>query len=257
MSSWAQKRQLTYLGGVVVVIMLAVFFPLYTFLSKEPTCFDGKQNGVETGIDCGGVCSVRCPSEIADPIVHWVRSFKVGDGVYDIAALVENINSFGASEVLYQFRAYDEKNLLIQEHMGKTFALPNDRWIIFSAGIDTGKRIPNRVFIDFLEKGTWVSVDLSESDVPMLRVAGQYFEERDGKPRLSATIANESPFAIDAIEVVALISDKDENVLGVSRTYIETLPKYGEKTVVFTWREPFVDVPAEIDIFPRVNYVSQ
>lgn len=28
----------------------------------DPTCFDGKQNGGETGIDCGGVCDSICPS---------------------------------------------------------------------------------------------------------------------------------------------------------------------------------------------------
>jgi hypothetical protein len=256
MSSWAKKRQIGYLSGILAVFALLVSVPLYSYITKPPTCFDGKQNGEEGGVDCGGICMVQCLTDVSDPIIHWARAFKVEDGLYDVAALIENINDVGTSEMLYQFKMYDENNLLIQDRMGKSFALPHDKWVIFEGRINTGEREPNRVFIEFVEAGTWVQMDIAEEDMPTLSVTGQRLEEKNGMPRLSATISNKSPFPIDAIEVVALISDAEENTLGVSRTYIETLPKYGDETVVFTWREPFADVPAKIDIFPRVNYVA-
>ncbi len=255
MSSWAKQRQLGYLGGVFLVIMVIISIPLYSYLTKEPTCFDGRQNGIERGVDCGGLCVVQCTNDIAQPVTHWARAFQVEGGMYDVAALVENVNMFGTGELLYRFRVYDADNFVIQERMGKSFALPHDKWVIFEGGVNVGERTPNRVFIDFPDTGTWVTVSLPEGERPSLAVVGQRLEEKNGVPRLSATVANRSPFPINDIEIVALVSDAEENTLGVSRTYIDTLPKYGEETVVFTWREQFADIPAEINIFPRVNYV--
>jgi hypothetical protein len=256
MSSWAKKRQLVYLVGVLCVIAMTVFVPMYRHLNKPPTCFDGLQNGDETGVDCGGTCVARCLSEITPPIVYWSRAFKVEDGLYDVAALIENTNVVGSSEILYQFRMYDEDNLLIQDRMGKTFVLPNDKWMIFEGGIKTGEREPSRVFIEFLDSSTWTAIPLSDDDIPTVAVTGQRLEEKNGLPRVFANISNRSPFQIDDIEVAILISDADGNALGASRTYLEVLPKYGDENVVFTWREPFAGVPASIDIFPRVNYMG-
>lgn len=257
MSSWGTRKQLSYLSLVLGVVAIIIGVPLFFVLNVEPTCFDGKKNGEETGVDCGGVCVLQCVEDIAPPVIHWARAFEVEDGVYDLAALIENTNeSVGSTEILYQFKMYDDENLLIQDRLGKSFVLPGSKWVIFESNVLTGERDPNRVFIDFIEESKWIDLSISEEEIPDVAVTGQRMEEKNGRPRLSASIANRSPFALYDIEIVAVVSDADENVLGVSRTYVESLEKYDEQTLVFTWRKLFDAPVAKIDIIPRVNYIQ-
>ncbi len=257
MSSWGARKQLAYLSIVLGALAVIIGVPLFFALDVEPTCFDRKQNGEETGVDCGGVCTAQCQEDVTLPVIHWARAFEVADGVYDLAAMIENTNeSIGSTEILYQFKMYDDENLLIQDRLGKSFALPGNKWVIFESKVLTGERDPHRVFIDFIEESRWIKVSILPEEIPQVSVTEQYMGERNGKPRLSASIANTSPFAIYNIEVVAVVSDADENVLGVSRTYVETLEKYDEQELVFTWREVFDAPVAKIDIIPRVNYIQ-
>lgn len=257
MSSWGVRKQLTYLSIVLGIIAVIIGVPLFFALNIEPTCFDGKHNGEEVGRDCGGGCVLQCQGDVTLPVIHWARAFEVEDGVYDLAALIENTNTaIGSAEILYQFKMYDDENLLIQDRLGKSFALPGNKWVIFESKVLTGERDPNRVFIDFIEESKWIEVSIPEEEIPAIAVTKQRMEEKNGKPRLSASVANRSPFALYDIEVVAVVSDADENVLGTSRTYVDTLEKYSEQTVVFTWRNTFDAPVAKINVIPRVNYIQ-
>ena len=58
-------------GGVVAII--AGYF-VYTVLFKvDPTCFDGKKNQDERGIDCGGVCALVCLADAKTVVPIWSR----------------------------------------------------------------------------------------------------------------------------------------------------------------------------------------
>ena len=56
---------------VILAIILIVGLPAFLLLYKAPTCFDGKQNQGEGGIDCGGPCVKLCPSAFLPPEVIW------------------------------------------------------------------------------------------------------------------------------------------------------------------------------------------
>ena len=58
--TWAAKRQLQYLSGFLAIILVIVLIIIAPYLRSDPTCFDGKQNGNEEGIDCGGSCDLIC-----------------------------------------------------------------------------------------------------------------------------------------------------------------------------------------------------
>ncbi|MCX6694807.1 MAG: hypothetical protein NTU61_00725, partial [Candidatus Altiarchaeota archaeon] len=46
--------------GIIAIIALAY----YVLSSREsPSCFNGRQDNGETGVDCGGPCSNKCPTE--------------------------------------------------------------------------------------------------------------------------------------------------------------------------------------------------
>ena len=95
---WAHKRQLKYLMIVLSVILLSVAFIAYRlFFSQPATCFDNKQNGAESGIDCGGACERICLAEQRELMVHWARPSRVTDNVYNAVAYIENRNKVGGS----------------------------------------------------------------------------------------------------------------------------------------------------------------
>ena len=90
--TWAFKRQIFSLAIVLVVFSVFGFLVFYPYFNQAPTCADSRQNGDETGIDCGGSCVRACLKE-ADPLsIIWSRAFKVLPGRYNAVAYIENHN---------------------------------------------------------------------------------------------------------------------------------------------------------------------
>lgn len=252
MTAWATRRKSLYLFGAIAVLLVVFSLPVYYYFAQEPTCIDGKQNGMEEGIDCGGQCQRLCQENIKSPIVHWSRSFYVAKGVYDIVALVENPNfESGVREVLYRFKLYDDRNILVGERVGKTFIGSNEQFAVFEGGIRTGERVPKYVFFEFISELEWLHIDVPESD--SLSIKGQKLEYISEKPRLSAFIVNNTLDTIKDIEVVAVLYDVNDNAIAVSATTVDMLTGGENKPLAFTWREPFEVLPVRIEIIPRFN----
>ena len=66
----------------------------------------------------------------------------------EVVGYVESVNAkAGIESIIYKFKLYDEKNILIEEKLGKTYVGPNEQFAVFESGIRTGQRIPKRVFL--------------------------------------------------------------------------------------------------------------
>jgi hypothetical protein len=257
MASWASKRKIWYLLGVSVILFSIAMIPVFMYVNRVPTCSDNVHNQDEEDVDCGGPCAKLCHMGNDGLIVDWARVFHVEDGMYDMGALVENTNTTeGATEAIYHFKMYDENNILIAERFGKTFVLPNSKWVIFEGNVSTGERIPRHAFIDFPETIDWIRTDLLFVDIPNVAVRDTLYREQDGVPRVTATLSNKSPFAVENVEVIAVLSDSEGTAVGLSKTVISRLEKYDSIILTFTWREPFPITPVKIDIIPRVDYMD-
>ena len=64
--TWSGRRQLKIVGLLFLVSAIIAFSIIWPKINKPPTCFDGKKNGVETGIDCGGGCKLQCREQIEE-----------------------------------------------------------------------------------------------------------------------------------------------------------------------------------------------
>ena len=49
--TWSGRRQILYSGVVAVIVLVLLIFIYETYFTAPPTCFDGKQDGAETGVD--------------------------------------------------------------------------------------------------------------------------------------------------------------------------------------------------------------
>jgi hypothetical protein len=252
--TWAFKRQVFYIVVLILFFALMGFLVSYPYLNRAPTCSDLKQNGDETGVDCGGSCALACLAETDELSILWARSFRVVPGRYNAVAYVENQNpDLAVDKISYRFRFADKDNIYIGRREGETFIPPGGAFAIFEPAIDVGNSIPVYTTFEFTENPTWIRV--SEDKIDQLKVsAGDIvLENETTMPHLSATINNNSLFIIPELGVVAILYDASHNAVSVSRTYIDVLNAGESRQVNFTWPEP---IPKEVvfrEIIPMYN----
>ena len=245
-SPWARRRQILYGTGVflffAVIIIPIVFFYVY----EPPSCFDGKQNQGETAIDRGGPCVLADERTLQQYAVLWSRAFPVREGFYNTVAYIENPNQgVGVFDAAYQFRVYDERNILIAERFGRVPIFPGSVFPIFESRIDTGNRIPVRTFFSFTGDLSW---ERMEDPALGLEVLNERTSDLDLSPRIDAVLRNSNVTAREDVVVVATVFDPVGNAIASSRTYIPRIGPNERLPIAFTWPRPFTDDVGRIDI---------
>ncbi len=251
--SWASRRQAQYVFGLLVflgLILLAIAWPTIT---KKPTCIDGKQNGSETGVDCGGTCQRICSAEVSEPIIIWKRAFPVTGNVYNLVALIENRNKGAAvPEISYEFRIYDTNNLLIGRKIGKTFIPPNQQFAVFESRFDAGESQIRSVDFSFIPPFVWFKKAPTLETLP-IRVDNIIMGEDKNSPTLTARINNDSIYDLPAFDVITILYDIDHNAINASKTRKDGLPSNSNSLLLFTWPQAFTDNPVTKDILVEIN----
>jgi hypothetical protein len=241
---------------VILILLIGIFgfIIIAPTLNKAPSCTDGKQNGTETGIDCGGSCALACISQVDAPTILWARSFKVIDGRYNAVAYIENHNkNVAVDKISYRFRFADANNVYIGKREGVAYIPPAGKFAIFEPGIDIGNSVPVYTTFEFTEAPQWVQVSQEKIDQLKVSVSSINLVSPDKSPHLSATIKNNSLFTIPQMSVIVILYDASGNAVSVSSTYIDTFPAQGNQQVTFTWPTPLpVGIVAK-EIIPMYN----
>jgi hypothetical protein len=259
--AWGERRKYTYLTvlGVIVVALLCWIY--FAFFFKAATCADGKQNGTEVGIDCGGSCSLLCVNQTRQPTVAWARSFltvsatsttggveqKVNN-TYTAAAYIQNTNlTAGAHNVAYSFQLFDENNQLIIERDGITNLPPLPIIPIIEPSISTGTHTVARTLFSFSELPVWYTIPADA--LPPIDISNQALAT-DGS-RLSLTLENKTTQNISNVTVATVLFDSNGVALAGSKSLIKSLPHKSSQAVTFTWPLGVSGVVrAEITVLP-------
>lgn len=227
--------------------MAALLLFIYErYFTSAPTCFDGKFNGNERGVDCGGSCALFCTADTRAPVVLWSRAFEVAPHTYTAAAYVQNPNPGAAArDVAYSFQLFDDKNLLVTERTG-TINIPPVQTVPFiDPNINVGNRTVAKAIFSFSAAPVWSRVGA----LPALRASNQYLSP--DASRLSATIINDSITDANKVVVAAVLFDSGGVARAASRSTLSVVPRKGSQPVVFTWSGGVRDiVRAEITILP-------
>lgn len=252
--TWAIKRQILDVGVVIILLSFFGYLIISPYLNRTPTCTDNKQNGDETGVDCGGLCTRACIAQV-DPIsVLWSRAFRVVPGRYNAVAYLENHNQNAMVEKInYRFRFADERNIYIGKREGSTYIPPSGHFAVFEPAIDVGHSIPVFTTFEFTESPDWLQVSKDKVNQLKILVSNINLIDEKTNPRLSANIKNNSLFIIPQVDVVAILYDADHNAVSVSRTYLDKLNGEENSEVNFTWPEPLPGVVVAKEILPMFN----
>lgn len=245
--SWGTKRRNTIIVLSFIIFLIPVIFISYKIIYKKPTCFDGKQNGAESGIDCGGGCALVCNAETFEPIVLWTRLFEIAPGLYNTIAYIENPNlDAEISSVKYTFRLFDEKNTLLYERNGKVDIQPKAIIPIIENGLFTNKLRAKRVTFDFTSDFVFEKKAPLE---PVLIVKDEELTE-GGEPRVEAILQNISIYPVRNIKTIVILYDNNDNAIGSSSTIVEEIVGGASAPIVFTWPNIFEVPIARLEIIP-------
>lgn len=253
--TWALKRQFLYILVLVAFFSVFGFLIVYPYFNKAPTCFDGKQNGTETGIDCGGSCTLACSNALNPVSVLWARSFKVIDGRYNAVAYLENKNQNAAIEkISYRFRFADKNNVYIGKRDGTTYVPPSGKFAVFEPAIDVGNSDPVYTTFEFTSPPVWIQVPPDTVARVHLSVSDTALDQSGSAgPRLSATLHNDSLYTVPDVNVVAILYDQDGNAVSASKTYLPQIDGNQSAALNFTWPEPFDRDPVTKEILPMYD----
>ncbi|MBI3888843.1 hypothetical protein HY311_03585 [Candidatus Nomurabacteria bacterium] len=256
-TTWALKRQILIVIGLILILFIFGFLIIIPNLNQAPSCVDGKQNGTELGIDCGGICARACVSQVENVSVLWARSFRVIPGRYNAVAYVANHNKNTAAEkISYRFRFADANNVYIGKREGTTFIPPAGNFAIFESGIDIGNSIPVYTTFEFTQTPVWLQVSQEKIDQLKVGVSDIQLTDEITNPRMSATIKNNSLFTIPDIGIIAILYNAGGNAVSASRTYLNQLAPLETSSVNFTWPEPFGSPVVAKELIPMYDIFS-
>lgn len=242
---WSKKRRMLYALVFASVAIFIVVYPVYLLINKAPTCSDQKQNGAETGVDCGGGCALQCLAETKAPRIVWAKAFYLGGPYYDLGAFVENPNAkAGVKSAGYTFRVVNSDGKVLAEKKGSTEIAPGTGFVLFEPNIAISGN-PDRVEVVFEQEDLlhWIKARIASS---VIVTKNKSLKNTDTKPRFDATLVNTDLVNnVANLTASAIIYDARRNPIAVSRTYIDGIPKGGEEGVVFTWPRRFTDDSGE------------
>lgn len=246
--SWARRRQFIYGGGAALALLLLFGIPFLPRTIRGPVCTDGRQNGRETGVDCGGGCTLLCRGEAMEPRVVWQRVFNEGGGVASALLYGENLNTdAGVFDARYYVKVYDAAGVLVAERETTAAIAPDGAFAVFAPNLFVGERTATRAVFEARPGTLW------RRDAPprsALRVSGIQLSLLP-LPRVEAVAANTTDYSLEGV-FTAILYDATGNALGASQTVVALSPQ-GSMPLTFVWRTPFAETPVRAEIIAAVR----
>ena len=259
--SWRTRRKNIFISILAIIVIAILIYKSYPYLNPGPTCSDKIMNGDETGIDCGGSCSLICPVDILPIEVRLARAVQVENGLYDLIAFVENKNgdkSPDSGNISYTFTIYDKAGSIIKTVNGTT-SLPVGQTfpiIVQNVPIDlnsSGNSISRVLFTINDIKESWKKVD-SRYAINFFRVDGSNYEDnKNNISQLSVTLKNLTKATFRDVPVRTTLTDTNGNIIAVNETIIKEVKPSETVYPVFTWRIPLGVQDPKVNVYTIVT----
>lgn len=257
-----KKRRVT-IGFIYAGVFLGIIGLIALWSWPKPTCVDGKKNGNETGVDCGGSCGacVETPP-VEDVSVEESGFIHVKGNVYDAYAKISNVNnSFGGETVRYVFKFYGEDGGEIASIEGSTYILPQEKKYI----VEQGVTVPDVVARMDVSIAAVEWREFSDFQTMNIHVVNERYDQASAGTEFGEAyglVRNDTAFDLGEIEVVVLLRDSYGNVLEVNSTAMQTIRAGEARDFRSTWRDPFsgtvksMEVEAYTNVYSNDNYIK-
>lgn len=253
-----QQKILAMYGFILLVII--VLFVLW--VTPGASCTNGKKDGAETGVDCGGVCG-ECPEKVVAQDILFQKTAFVSDGQgkYDIAVWLENPNDlFGAKTVSGSFSLIGSGGKILKDIPATSFLLPKEQKYILKQGVESSEPIESVSW----KTGTVNWMKMNRITDLRLSVTDRKYEEISsgiGFSKVTGLLRNDSLYDWNNVGVTVLLFDGSGNLLATHGTSRQTF-RSGEKwdfQLIFPERFPgnvqSLSVQAETDVYDNDNFL--
>ncbi len=259
-----RKKRRQKIMAVFGAVLLGLFVLVILWFTPEPTCSDGKKNGGEVGVDCGGFCG-PCSEKIAaqDVIVQKTDFVASGKDMYDAVVWIDNPNDkYGARSIKGKFLFFDVSGKQIGEVPVESFLLPNETKYVLKQGVSgMGESVSSVEWK--LENVDWV--EMQETSGLRLSITDRKYQELAsgaGFSQVSGLLTNGSTYDWNDVVISILLVDRSGKLLATHGTSRQTF-RSGEKwdfRLIFPERFPGdvygVDMQVETNIYNNTNFLK-
>lgn len=248
--NWSGKRKLVYGLALFFSIVAILLYLFKDVLFPSPTCNDKKQNGGELGVDCGGICSLRCQEEVKPLTVTFAKAIKASQTTYDLVGMVSNKNVDNASRSIgYVFTVYDAFGEVIATTTGRSLTPVDGDFPVIVENITLPKS-PTTVEMSLIDGYHYKVFENPVS--PTVKVSEIRYEG-GATPHVYANVKNTKRLMINNLPVLVVLYDEQGNVYAVGKTFVQFLDKEQTKAISFVWRTSFVSAPVKIRVYPILD----
>lgn len=254
----------------IIAVYCLIFFVLgtggYLAFKPQPTCFDGRQNQNEEGIDCGGICALACMEEVIgnDLLVKEITFIQTGEGRYDIVARIFNPNNdIGAARFRYALLLKDASGKEVARVAGSNFILPQETKSLLALNLESTVQ-PTKAVIE-LSDFEWQRLRGYQAKPELNIYSKRYVEHPDETVfgAVTATLVNDSVYDFRTVQLKVILRDAKGNPLAANQSNMQTVTVGREQDIRIVFPEPFagvvanVEVEAEADIYDSENFLKR
>jgi hypothetical protein len=259
------KQVIVFLAYCAVAMLLGIA-AYYAFFKAPETCFDGRQNQNEQGVDCGGVCAAVCKENVsgADLEITEIAFVPGGNGQYDILGKIYNPNDeIGAASFTYAAELRDGSGEVLAVRSGTSYILPQENKYILELNLaaqaqpaTASLRISEIEWARFSGYQEKPSINIYQKRYGPIS-SGAGFSEAFG------LLSNESPYDFRSIIVRVILRDNSGKPLAFNTTEMRTVRSHEERDFRLVWPSAFpgtvekVEMEADADVYHSDNFMRQ
>lgn len=252
-SRWSSRRKFLVSLLIVLGVLILIGIPAYLATRETPNCGNGKLDGDETGVDCGGSCQLLCTPEILPLITKGdARLLKIATSTYEAVVLVQNPNITGSVlRAPYTFTIYSGTNSKpVKVINSDTYVGRNSTFALFAGPFTLDDTASYRAVFTFSPGLVWQKAG---DTLPTLAVSDMNLvTSTSSAPRLETNVSNYGDLDMTNVEVVALLSDASGNIIAAGKTFLDQVSAGKSEPVSFSWPNQFDREAVSVKILPHV-----
>jgi len=222
-------KQLLY-GALYFLTIFIVFWLIYIlFLKPAATCFDGRQNQKETGIDCGGPCQFCELAQLKGLAVNRAIALPARENEVTLLAEIANPNpNFGAKSFSYQFKIIGPFGALLKTVEGQSFIYGGNVKYLIEASVSSNLGDIKQVRLEISTSGI-VWQPQAEMTKPSLANPSHQTIISDGITTVKGIIQNKNPLLISKVQIIAVLYNlSGDKIINASYTTLSDLEGNGQ-----------------------------
>lgn len=217
-------KQIIYGAGYLILFFGIAYGIYFISFRSSATCFDNKQNGRETGVDCGGQCASCEIKKLSLIEIDWIKYFSTSNQAIITAEFKNPNDKYGAAEFTYTIDILGNDGGMLKTFSKKSFIYASEIKYIFET-IEANPTNIKNIKISFSDI-QWKSI--SDFQKPKIQTREILTKDNNGAIEASGVFLNDNAYSLSKVRIVAFLSNSNGIKIAASKTEFENINSYKE-----------------------------